>query len=172
LCRGTVSEFIPAADPNSPSQTELTFVTITLLSTGNILPTPVALNSSDTDPNGGLFQLEKYEGMRVKVNSLTVVGPTDGTVTESSATSSSSGYFYGVITGVARPFREPGLQLPDPLPAGAPATVTRWDANPELIGVASRGLFSATAIDVAAGAVLTNLIGPLDYTGRTLYDRC
>src|SRR5258705_1524970 len=167
LCvAGTVSEFIPAADPNSPSQTELTFVTITLLSTGNALPAPVVLSSSDTDPNGGLFQLEKYEGMRVKVNSLTVVGPTDGTVTESSATSSSSGYFYGVISGVARPFREPGLQLPDPLPVGAPATVTRWDANPELIGIASRGLFSATAIDVAAGAVLTNLIGPLDYSGR------
>jgi len=167
LCvAGTVSEFIPAADPNSPSQTELTFVTITLLSTGNALPAPVVLSSNDTDPNGGLFQLEKYEGMRVKVNSLTVVAPTDGTVTESSATSASSGYFYGVITGVARPFREPGLQLPDPLPAGAPATVTRWDANPELIGVASRGLFSATVIDVAAGAVLTNLIGPLDYSGR------
>ena len=168
LCvAGTVSEFIPAADPNSPSQTELTFVTITLLSTGNALPAPVVLSSSDTDPNGGLFQLEKYEGMRVKVNSLTVVAPTDGTVTESSATSVSSGYFYGVITGIARPFREPGLQLPDPLPAGAPATVTRWDANPELIGVASRGLFSATAIDVATGAVLTDLIGPLDYSGRT-----
>jgi len=167
LCvTGTVSEFIPTADLNSPSQTELTFVTITLLSIGNALPAPVLLSSSDTDPNGGLFQLEKYEGMRVKVNSLTVVGPTDGTVTESSATSSSSGYFYGVITGVARPFREPGLQIPDPLPAGAPPTVTRWDANPELIGVASRGLFSATAIDVAAGAVLTNLIGPLDYSGR------
>ncbi|HJW30090.1 MAG TPA: Calx-beta domain-containing protein, partial [Saprospiraceae bacterium] len=167
LCvTGTVNEFIPAADPNSPSQTELTFATITLLSTGNALPAPVVLSSSNTDPHGGLFQLEKYEGMRVKVNSLTVVGPTDGTVTETSATSASSGYFYGVITGVARPFRESGLQIPDPLPAGAPATVTRWDANPEILGVASRGLFSATAIDVASGAVLTNLIGPLDYSGR------
>ena len=54
LCvNGIVSEFIPAADPNSPSQTELTFVTITLLSTGNALPAPVVLSSNDTDPNGG-----------------------------------------------------------------------------------------------------------------------
>ena len=167
LCvTGTVSEFVSAADPNGLAQTELTFVTITHLSTGNPLPAPVIISSSDADPSGGLYQLEKYEGMRVKVNSLTVVAPTGGTLTETSATSTSSGFFYGVVTGVNRPFREPGIQLPDPLPAGAPATVTRWDANPELIAVASRGLFGATAIDVATGAVLTNLIGVLDISGR------
>jgi predicted extracellular nuclease len=167
LCiTGTVSEFVPAANPNGLVQTELTFVTITLLSTGNALPAPVVITSSDTDPSGGLTQLEKYEGMRVKVNSLNVVAPTDGTPTETSATSTSSGFFYGVVTGVNRPFREPGIELPDPLPTGAPATVTRWDANPELIAVASRGLFNGTIIDVATGAVLTNLTGPLDIAGR------
>ena len=167
LCvNGTVSEFVPASNPNGLVQTELTFVTITLLSTGNPLPAPVTITTSDTDPSGGLTQLEKYEGMRVKVNSLTVVAPTDGTPTETSATSTSSGFFYGVVTGVNRPFREPGIEIPDPLPAGAPATVTRWDANPELIAVASRGLFNGTIIDVATGAVLTNLTGPLDISGR------
>ena len=167
LCvAGTVAEFIPPGDPSSPAQTELTFVTITLLSTGNPLPPPVVLSASDTDPNGGLFQLEKYEGMRVRVNSFTVVAPTNGTITESSATAVSSGIFYGVITGVPRPFREPGVELPDPLPPGAPPTVTRWDANPELITVASRGLFNGTIIDVATGAILSNLTGPLDYAFR------
>jgi predicted extracellular nuclease len=163
---GTVSEFIPSSDPFSPSQTELTFVTITLLNTGNPLPAPVVILTTDTDPSGGLFQLEKYEGMRVKVNSLTVVAPTDGNITESSATATSTGLFFGVVTGINRPFREPGIQLPDPLPAGAPPTVTRWDANPELIAVNSRGLFGATAIDVAAGAMLANLVGPLDVLNR------
>lgn len=167
LCvSGTVSEFIPAADPNQQSQTELTFVTITLLSTGNALPAPIVINSNDTDPNGGLFQLEKYEGMRVQVNSLTVVAPTDGNLTETSATATSTGFFYGVVTGVARPFREPGVQVPDPLPPGSPATVTRWDANPELIAIASRGLFNGTIIDVAAGAMLANVIGPVDISNR------
>jgi predicted extracellular nuclease len=167
LCvTGTVSEFVPAADPNQQSQTELTFATITLLSTGNALPAPAVITSADTDPNGGLFQLEKYEGMRVKVNSLTAVAPTDGNLTETSATSTSTGYFYGVVTGVARPFREPGVQIPDALPAGSPATVTRWDGNPELIAIASRGLFNGTFIDVAAGAVLTNVIGPVDISNR------
>ena len=163
---GTVSEFIPATAPNQQSQTELTFVTITLLSTGNALPPAMVITSADTDPSGGLFQLEKYEGMRVKVNSLTVVAPTDGNLTETSATSTSTGYFYGVVTGVARPFREPGVQIPDPLPPGSPATVTRWDGNPELIAVASRGLFNGTFIDVAAGAVLTDITGPLDISNR------
>jgi predicted extracellular nuclease len=167
LCvNGTVSEFVSAADPNGLVQTELTFVTITLLSTGNALPAPVVITSSDTDPSGGLYQLEKYEGMRVKVNSLTVVAPTDGTPSEVNATSSSSGFFYGVVTGISRPFRESGIQLPDPLLPGAPASVPRWDANPEIIAVASRGLFSASAIDVATGAVLTDLIGLLDISGR------
>jgi hypothetical protein len=167
LCvSGTVSEFVSASDPNGLVQTELTFVTITLLSTGNALPAPVIISSSDTDPGGGLYQLEKYEGMRVKINSLTVVAPTGGTISEANATSSSSGFFYGVVTGINRPFREPGIQQSDPLPPGAPATVTRWDANPEIIAVASRGLFNAAAIDVATGAVLTNLTGPLDISGR------
>jgi uncharacterized protein len=167
LCvTGTVSEFVPASNPNQQSITELTFATITLLSTGNPLPAAVVITNSDTDPNGGLFQLEKYEGMRVTINSLTVVSPTDGNISETNATSSSTGYFYGVITGVARPFREAGVQLPDPLPPGSPATVTRWDANPELIAVASRGLFNGTIIDVATGAVLTNITGPLDVSNR------
>src|SRR6185503_9240499 len=57
LCvTGTVSEFVPNADPNQQSQTELTFVTVTLLSTGNALPVPVVVTSADTDPNGGFFQ--------------------------------------------------------------------------------------------------------------------
>ena len=71
---------------------------------------------------------------------MTVVAPTQGNLTESTATSVSNGFFYGVITGVARPFREAGVAEPDPLPPGAPVTVTRWDANPELIGVGSNSL--------------------------------
>jgi hypothetical protein len=71
--------------------------------------------------------------MRVQVNSLTTVSPTDGNVSEANATSTSTGTFYGVISGVARPFREPGVQVPDPLPAGAPAGVPRFDANPSAL---------------------------------------
>jgi predicted extracellular nuclease len=164
--RGTVTEFVPAADPGSPALTEITSPVVTLLSVGNSLPEAVTISTSQLMPTGGLYQLERFEGMRVQVPSLTVVAPTQGSVTEASATATSSGLFYGVITGTPRPFREPGLILPDLLPAGAPCCIPRWDANPEIIGVASRGLAGGTTIDVATNAVLTNVTGPLDFTRR------
>jgi len=165
---GTVQEFIPSSDPNSPSQTELGSTTnIFTISTGNPLPPPVVLTAADTDPNGGIYQLEKYEGMRVQVNSLTVAAPTQGSVNEASAIATSNGIFYGVVTGFARPFREPGVQQPDPLPDRSPCCVTRWDGNPELIGVNSLGLTGSAAIDVATGATLTNVAGPLEFFRRS-----
>src|SRR5262249_21666767 len=115
---GTVQEFIPSADPSSPPATEIGLVTmVSLISTGNPLPVPVVITAGDTLVND-LNNLEKFEGMRVSVPSLTVIAPTQGTVTETSATSVSNGVFYGVVTGVPRPFREPGVQIPDPLPGG------------------------------------------------------
>ena len=165
---GTVSEFIPSSDPNSPSQTELINITSTiLLSTGNPLPTPKIITNADTNPAGTVFQLEKYEGMRVKVNSIKAVTPTDGTVNETVITpATSNGYFYGVLSDTNRPFREPGIQTPDPFPVGAPKSIPVFDANPELIGIASRGLFGSTAINVVTGAVLKDVVGPLDFFNR------
>jgi predicted extracellular nuclease len=170
---GTISEFIPSADPFSPSQTELTSPTVSLLSSGNPLPTPHTITAGETQVND-YNNLEKYEGMRVSVPSLTAISGTQGTVTESSATSVSTGIFYGVIIGVPRPFREPGIELPDtvptPYPSGAaPANVPRFDFNPERLRVNSKALGGA-AIDVTSvgsGATITNITGPLDYGFRT-----
>ena len=72
-----------------------------------------------------------------------------------------------MITGLPRPFREPGIQVPDPLPAGAPATIPRFDANPERLRVDSDAQPGAAAIDVPAGAVITGLVGVVDYAFRT-----
>src|SRR5260221_10496078 len=91
------------------------------------------------------------------------VGSVDGA---NGAAATSSGVFHGVITGVGRPFREPGIEVPDPLPAGAPANVPRFDANPELIRVDSRSLTGSTILDVTSGATVTQLTGPLDYSNR------
>ena len=165
---GTVQEFIPSADPNSPPATELIGpLSVSVLSTGNPLPAPIVLTAADTNPAGPIDQLEKYEGMRVQVNSLTVVGPTQGSITEQTATTVSNGVFYGVITGVARPFRERGVEVPDPLPPGSPANVPFFDANPERLRVDSDGLVGAAILNVSTGAVVTNLVGPLDYSFRT-----
>ncbi|HEY2359741.1 MAG TPA: PxKF domain-containing protein [Candidatus Angelobacter sp.] len=164
---GTVAEFIPSSDPNSPSSTEISgSPSTTLISSGNPLPTPVTLTAADTNPAGPIDQLEKYEGMRVHVDVMTVSGPTDGNLNEANATSTSNGVFFGVIAGIPQPFREPGIQLPDPLPPGSPATVTRWDTNPEIIRVNTAVQSGSTVLDVTTGATVTNLTGPLDFNSR------
>lgn len=165
---GTIQEYIPASDPASPSMTQLSgSPAVNLISTGNSLPAPIILTPADTDPSGGLVQLERFEGMRVHVDSLTVISPTQGYIDEIEATASTTGVFYGVITGVARPFREPGIEIPDPLPVGAPCCIPRFDGNPERLRVDSDVQPGAAPLEVAAGAVITNLTGPLDYFGRS-----
>lgn len=164
---GTVAEFIPSSDPNSPPSTEISgSPTVSLISTGNPLPTPVTLTAADTDPAGPIDQLEKYEGMRVHVDVMTASGPTGGNLNEANATSTSNGVFFGVIAGIPQPFREPGVQLPDPLPAGAPATVTRWDTNPEILRVNTAVQSGSVKLDVTTGATVTSLTGPLDFNSR------
>jgi uncharacterized repeat protein (TIGR01451 family) len=164
---GRVQEFAPSTDPVSPTATELSnFPTVTLISSGNPLPAPTTLTPADTSPAGSLDVLERFEGMRVHVDSLTVVAPTDGFTSEQNATSTSNGIFFGVIAGVARPFREPGIERPDVPPAGSPANIPVFDANPERIRVDSDAQPGSSIIDVTAGALITNLTGPLDYGSR------
>lgn len=158
---GRVTEFVPAADPFSPPVTELTSPSVTVLSAGNPLPAPVTLSSSVLTPGGGLEQLEKFEGMRVRVDSLTVVGPSLGSTDEAQATSTSNGVFFGVLPGTQRPFREPGIQLPVSAP-GVPS----FDANPEILRVDSDAQPGALKLDVSTGATVANLTGPLDYSFR------
>jgi uncharacterized protein len=163
---GTVQEYVPSTDPYSPPMTEITGPAITVISTGNPLPAAVTITAADTTPTGGLEQLERFEGMRVHVGSLIVVAPTEGTVTEASATATSNGVFYGVLPGVARPFVEAGVQVPDALPAGAPCCVPRFDGNPEKLRVNSYGLIGSTRLEVTSGATVTDVTGPLDYAYR------
>nr|MCU0228584.1 lamin tail domain-containing protein [Bryobacterales bacterium] len=156
---GNVIEFAPSAAPFNPPLTEITQATVSLLATGQPLPTPVSLTSADLTPAGGIEQLERYEGMRVAVANLTVVAPSGGNTAESSATATSNGFFFGVLPLVDRPFREPGVREPIPLPLpGAP----RFDGNPELLRVDSRGGGNA-ALDVSVGQTVANLVGALDY---------
>lgn len=169
---GTVQEFVFTSDPNSPPITEISSVTSTVvLSTGNPLPAPHTITAAETTAASGttnpLDSLEEFEGMRVTVPSLTVVAPTGGTITEASATVSSTGVFYGVVAGVSRPFREAGVNVSDTLPAGSPANVPRFDENPERIRVDSDGQTGTTAINISAGTTVSNVTGPLDYQFRT-----
>jgi len=164
---GLVQEFIPSSDSDSPPATEISgSPSVSVVSTGNALPVAITLAAADTSPSGSIQQLERFEGMRVHVDSLTAIAPTQGTVTESSATASSNGVFYGVITGVARPFREPGLEIPNQPPSGSPCCIPRFDANPERLRVDTDGQTGGVSLEVTSNAVVTNLTGPLDYAFR------
>ncbi len=162
---GTVVEFIPSQDMLQPPLTELSNATTVVLSNGNPLPTAIPLSTTFPDPTGPFDQLERVEGMRVSAASLTVNGATLGSVNETSATATSNGIFHARVTGLPRTFREPGIEAPNPAPGGTIPPIPRWDSNPELIAVDSDAQFGA-AINVNAGAVVTNVSGPLDYTFR------
>lgn len=169
---GLVAEFV--ADPGSLPATEITTPSTILLSTGNQLPAAVTLTSADTNPAGPLEQLERFEGMRVHVDALTVVAPTNGgfvsgspTFAESEAVTRTDGVYYGVLPGIQRPFRQLGLELPNPLPPGSPCCVDRFDGNPERLRVDSNGntAFGATdTTEVMSGATVSNITGVLDYS--------
>lgn len=173
----------PLATASHTPALEISAPAITTNSTGNPLPAPIALPANFPTPAGGIYQLTKYEGMRVTVPSLTTVSGTDGFLTESTETVTSSGEFYAVATGVARPFREPGLDFRD-FPAttcptvtnctstttnagvARPANLTLYDDNPERILVESSSA-GGTALNLTAGAVLTNVTGVMDFTYST-----
>jgi uncharacterized protein len=174
--QGTIVEFVPSTDSASPPITEFsnTGLQITVNSSGNTLPTPVTITAADTDPNGSIQQLEKYEGMRVFVASLTVSAPTGGGFTstaphrEADADPNSNGTFYGVLTGIDRPFREAGIETPSTAPSGSPCCVPFFDANPERLRVDSDGQPQVfPGLDVTTGVVVTNMTGVLDYGLRT-----
>jgi len=164
---GTVIEFVPSTDPNQLPLTEISgSPSVSLLSTGNALPVPAALSNGLPSPAGALDQLERLEGMRVTAASLTVVAPTQGNTNEPNATGTSNGILNAVVTGTPRPFREPGIQAPDPAPPGSSIPpIPRWDFNPELLTIDSDGLGGA-ALNLAAGALIEGLTGPLDYGFR------
>lgn len=158
---GTVSEFRRSTVPNGPPVTELTGPTVLLLTTGNALPLAQTITASDLTPGGGIAQLERFEGMRVTFSSITAVGPTDGTLSEANATSTTNGFFYAVISGTPRPFREPGVQIGDPDPMLPSPFIPRFDGNPEVFGVDSGAQTGTSPVDVSTGAVMTNITGVL-----------
>lgn len=165
---GRVLEFTPAADPGSPPLTEIAeSPVIEVRGFGATLPAPIEITAAMAAPGGGHDALEPLEGMRVRVASLTLVSPTLGSIAESAGTATTNGVFYGVVTGVARPFREPGIDARTPLPPGSPCCVPSFDGNPERLRVDSDGQPGAAALNLPSGAVISAVVGPLDYAFRT-----
>ena len=150
--RGTASEFFGLTQLESSLPGD-----VTVDSSGNILPAAVPLTTAILDPDGPPDQLERYEGMRMHAGSLTSVAPTNG-----------FGETYTVLTGVARPMREEGIEISLPVPpdpsSGVPdCCIPRWDENPERILIDSDGLIGASVVSVTSHVTLADVTGPLDY---------
>ncbi|MFN0119040.1 MAG: endonuclease/exonuclease/phosphatase family protein [Blastocatellia bacterium] len=163
---GNVTEFSPTADPTSPPLTELTTASANVLSNGNPLPAPITMTAADFDTAGGQTTLERYEGMRVHVASLTAISPSDGSVNETSATGTSNGIFHAVLTGLPRPWREPGLEPVGAQVTGLPCCVPRFDGNPERLRINSAGI-GAPVLTVTSNTAVSNVTGPLDFFSRS-----
>ena len=140
--------------------------TFTLLSTSNPLPAPVQITAAMDSPSGGVQQFSRLESMRVAIDSATTTSGTDASLNESTETNTSNGQFFGVVTGVPRPFREPGIAATDttfgPVPAGVPI----WDSNPELLLFDSK-TFGGSAIDLTSNTTLTGVSGVMDMSSGT-----
>lgn len=160
---GTVAEFKSSTNPHQLTLTELTSPDVSLLSTGNPLPAPVVITSALANASGPIDNLERLEGMRVSIPTLNVVAPVGAFIAEATASSPLDGVFFGVVPGVARPFREPGVGALETtvFPGGISPTV--FDTNPERIRVQSSGQVGAPLLGADVGDSFTGLVGVLEY---------
>ena len=131
---------------------------VTVTSSGNLLPAPIVLTTTILNPAGTPDQLERFEGMRVHADTLVSVAPTN-----------QFGEIFTVLEGVARPFREPGIEIslpvpPDPTSGMVDCCIPRWDENPERIMIDSDGLAGSSVISVTSNVTFSNITGPLDFS--------
>lgn len=151
--RGTVSEFFQLTQIESSLAGDIT------VTASNVpLPLAVTLTTLHLNPAGPTTQLEPLEGMRVFAASLTSVAPTD-----------EFGEIGTVLTGVARPMREAGVSVlqpvpPDPTSGVVEPTIPRFDENPERLFVDTEGLVGQPVVVVTSNTVLGPVSGPLDFS--------
>jgi predicted extracellular nuclease len=172
---GKVEEFRRNTEPSSLTITEIIFESVRVVSESNLLPKPITLSLADFKPNT-IDQLERFEGMRVHVAELHVIAPTNGRVDVKTASAESNGTFYGVLKGIARPFREPGFEISDffalddkdqsKLRTDYPK-MQIFDGNPERLRIESAFQARAVVIDASTGSNLRDVTGILHYSYRT-----
>lgn len=171
---GLVTEFSNLGDA-APTLTQLRdpfgMETIAAGSTAN-LPQPAPLQPADLSPTAAPDRLERYEGMLVAIPRTIVVAPTGARATFP------DGQFFVTLPNLPPPMREPGLEaniqlatnLP-PLPDRAPATVRRFDTNPEVLRVDTDELFAydgqrTPGITAAVGASVAVFTAVLHFEDR------
>ena len=131
---------------------------VSVTSSGNPLPAAVTFTTTILNPAGPVDQLERFESMRMHADTLVSVAPTN-----------EFGETFTVLDGVARPMREPGIEIsftvpPDPTTNVVDCCIPRWDENPERIMIDSDGLAGSTVFSVTSNVTISNVTGPLDFT--------
>lgn len=146
---GRVSLF--SRTPHGYPLTQLANSSLTVLSTGNSLPTAAGIGGFLL-PGLPPAELGRFQGMRVKVYLADVVGPTNG-----------FGDFHITRAYIPRPAREPGIAALDAVPLPVGNSIPRFDRNTERLRVESLGLEGGIALNVDNGTRLGNLEGILYY---------
>jgi predicted extracellular nuclease len=149
---GTATEFFNLTQISSSASN------VSISSSGNPLPAAIVLTTSILNAAGTPDQLERFEGMRMHADTLVSVAPTNG-----------FGEIWTVLDGVARPMREPGIEIslpvpPDPTSGMVDCCIPRWDENPERIMIDSDGIAGSSVIDVTSNVTLSDVTGPLDFS--------
>ena len=96
---GTATEFFTLTQISSSA------ANVSISSSGNPLPAAIVLTTTILNPAGTPDQLERFEGMRMHADTLVSVAPTN-----------EFGETFTVLDGVARPLREPGIEISLPVP--------------------------------------------------------
>lgn len=179
---GTVEEFRRPTEPFALTITEISMHKdrdeLRVVSKSNPLPKPVVLIPTDFMSNS-IDNLEKYEGMRVQIDELTVVGPTGGRVDIKLWRAFPDGAYFGVVKPVPRPFREPGIDVreftapteKEQFKKDFPKAVF-FDSNPEIIRIDCNEQVSASSAagspgnrcNFATQTDVKNLVGVLHYS--------
>ena len=159
---GRVIEAVVGDEANQLTQTQIASNKVTVLANAQALPRAIELDAAVIGSDPSITSLERFEGMRVAVPKLTVVGPTGGRIDEASNRVRGDGKFYGVLRGVARPFLEAGLNALDRASA-AGVSPQVFDTNPERLLIDSLGQRGASALSADAGDNVRGLVGVLGY---------
>lgn len=172
---GYVDEYRPRAQPSSLPITEISMKAgtdqVQIISKDNKLPKAILLTAADFKSNT-IDALEKYEGMRVAVAEMTVVGPTGGRIDHKNETVVSDGVFFGVLKGMPRPFREPGMDVSNYL---ASPEKDKWkkelpqlpifDTNPETLRVDTNDQVVSKPVNLGPEAEKLGITGGVNYFG-------
>jgi hypothetical protein len=163
---GTVSEFKPREDRYALPITQLTRPVVRAIAKDIPMPVAVTLTAGDLDPKGPVNQMERLEGMRVRIDSVTATQPTGERSLKDTGEIVSDGVFYATLSGVQRPFREPGVDVLRAVLGKMPQTVKTFDMNPEILRFDSDEQAGAKPLDVPAGKIVKNISGVVSYSYR------